>query len=143
MVAIGQKLPSVMTTDNYTPPSTLQELMQRYALGERHFPNVDLSEANLSRVTLDGASFGPHSWFSSADFTGASLRGTSFSKCNVKCATFTGADLTNATFEDAAIESIGLDGAASRNELCWCDVLRHYAGASRPVSLRSKGVSQF
>jgi len=100
-----------MTTDNYTPPSTLPELMQRYALGERHFPNVDLSEANLSRVTLDGASFGPHSWFSSADFTSASLRGTSFCNCNVKCAMFNGADLTNASFANAAIESISLDGA--------------------------------
>ena len=75
-------------------------MIRRYARGERSFPNIDLCEADLSGVTLDGADFAPFSWFFDANFSSASLRGTSFRSCNVKCATFRDADLTGANFED-------------------------------------------
>jgi uncharacterized protein YjbI with pentapeptide repeats len=100
-----------MNVPSYEAPSSLAELLRRYANGERKFPGVDLSGEDFSGVTLDGADFEPHSWFFDAKFDGASLRTTSFRECNVKCASFVGADLTGANFELAAIESIDLDGA--------------------------------
>ncbi len=99
------------TDQTYSAPTSRDELLQRYAKGERSFPNTDLCDADLAGVTLDGANFEPLSWFHSADFTGASLRGTGFGRCNLKCATFKGADLTDAVFDEAAIESIDLNDA--------------------------------
>lgn len=98
-------------TEGYVPPQTRDELERRYAAGERHFPNTELSDVNLSGIKLDGADFEKYSWFPDADFSGASLRGTSFRECNLKCVNFSNADLTNANFELAAIESINASGA--------------------------------
>lgn len=98
--------------EGYTPPKNRAELERRYAAGERCFPNTDLSDANLSGIKLDGADFEKHSWFPDADFTGASLRGTSFRECNLKCVNFSNCDLTGANLELAAIESIKANGAA-------------------------------
>lgn len=97
--------------EHYHPPKSRAELEERYALGERRFPDTELSDADLSGVVLDGADFEKHSWFADANFSGASLRGTSFRECNVKCANFSNADLTGAVFELAAIESIKATGA--------------------------------
>lgn len=97
--------------DNYKPPVSRDELMARYAIGERNFPETELSDADLSGIKLDGANFESFSWFDSANFSGASLRGTSFRECNLKCADFSNADLTGAIFELAAIESIKATGA--------------------------------
>jgi uncharacterized protein YjbI with pentapeptide repeats len=90
----------------YRPPESRAELEVRYLAGERHFPGTDLSGADLSGIMLDGAAFERYSWFFDADFTGASLRGTSFRECNIKCVDFSNADLTDAIFELAAIEAI-------------------------------------
>jgi hypothetical protein len=95
----------------YRPPESVEELVRRYAEGERNFPNTELSESNLSGLTLDGASFDRFSWFFDSNFEGASLVGVSFRLCNLKCASFRGANLTGASFELAAIESIVLEGA--------------------------------
>jgi uncharacterized protein YjbI with pentapeptide repeats len=97
--------------ENYRPPESRAELARRYAAGERRFPRTELMDADLSGITLDGADFQTLSWFSSTDFSGASLRGTSFRECNLKCANFSNADLTGAIFEDASIESIKATGA--------------------------------
>ena len=96
---------------NYQPPENREELLRRYARGERSFPDTELSDADLAGVTLDGASFERLSWFSSTNFDRASLRGTSFRECNVKCASFRHADLTGASFELAAVEATEWDGA--------------------------------
>ena len=96
---------------NYKPPESREELLRRYASGERSFPDTELSGADLAGVTLDGASFERWSWFSSTNFDGASLRGTSFRECNVKCASFRHADLTGASFQLAAVEATEFDGA--------------------------------
>ena len=101
----------------YTPPASREELLKRYAEGERDFPDIDLSEMNLSGVTLDGASFAPFSWFFDSTFDGASLIGTCFRECNVKCASFSDANLTRASFELAAIESIDLEGAITEGAI--------------------------
>lgn len=97
--------------EDYRPPESRVELEKRYAAGERCFPDTELSDADLSGIVLDGADFEKHSWFFGSNFSSASLRGTSFRECNVKCADFSNADLTDATFELAAIESIKTTGA--------------------------------
>lgn len=97
---------------DYRPPESREELLRRYASGERDFPNTDLCDADLAGVALDGANFERWSWFSDTNFEGASLRGTSFRECNVKCASFRHADLTGASFERAAVEAADFDGAA-------------------------------
>jgi uncharacterized protein YjbI with pentapeptide repeats len=97
---------------DYRAPASREELERRYALGERFFPNTELSGADLSEIKIDGADFEKHSWFSDANFSGASLRGTSFRECNLKCANFSNADLSGAIFELASIESIKAKGAS-------------------------------
>jgi uncharacterized protein YjbI with pentapeptide repeats len=96
---------------NYRPPESREELLRRYASGERSFPDTELSDADLVGVTLDGVSIERFSWFFSTNFEGASLRGTSFRECNVKCASFRNADLTGASFELAAVEAAEFNGA--------------------------------
>ena len=98
-------------TPAYKAPESREELLQRYANGERSFPDTELSDADLSGVKLDGASFEKWSWFSSTNFEGASLRETVFRECNVKCASFKNADLTGASFELAAVEAAEFEGA--------------------------------
>lgn len=95
----------------FNPPTSLAELLQRYADGERNFPGIEMSDIDFSGVTLNGANFGPFSWFHSSDFEGAHLRGVSFRDCNVKCANFCRADLIDASFEGAAIEATTWEGA--------------------------------
>ena len=109
---------------HYKPPTSREELVRRYASGERSFPETDLSDADLTRVTLDGASFESFSWFFDANFDGASLRGTCFRECNVKCASFRLADLTGASFELAAVEAADfseakLEGARFVGATCY------------------------
>jgi uncharacterized protein YjbI with pentapeptide repeats len=99
------------TLEGYTPPQNRAELERRYAAGERNFPNTELCDANLRGIRLDGADFAKHSWFADADFSGASLRGTSFRECNLKCVDFSNCDLTGAILELAAIEAIDTKGA--------------------------------
>ena len=96
---------------DYKPPESREELLRRYTSGERSFPNTDLSDVDFSGVTLDSASFEELSWFFSGIFDRASLRGTSFRGCNLKCASFRQADLTGASFEFAAIDAADFNGA--------------------------------
>ena len=88
----------------YAPPESVAELLDRYAAGERRFPDVDFNEVDLSEITLAGAIF-DGSWFFFCNFDDANLRGVSFRLCNVKCTNFRRADLTGASFQLAAVEA--------------------------------------
>ncbi len=92
---------------------SVEELLRRYAAGDRHFTDTDLPDgSDLRGVTLDGSHF--EGGFLTADFRGANLRGVRFD-CNVKCADFSEADLTGASFEGAAVEATMFDGAVLEN----------------------------
>lgn len=106
---------NLRSIESYKPPESRAELELRYAAGERHFPNTDLSGEYLVGIKLDGADFEKHSWFFDADFSGASLCGVSFRGCNLKCVNFSATDLTGAILELAAIESIKTNGAKLEN----------------------------
>ena len=81
---------------NYEPPGSVEELLLRYASGERYFAKADIPDgANLSGVNLEGANLERAMLFD-ADFSRANLRGTSFREANIKCANFRDADLENA-----------------------------------------------
>lgn len=91
---------------------TAQELLQRYAAGERDFSLsewIDPSGTPLRGACLDGADFSRS--FVTGDFRGASLRGARFVEANVKGCEFAEADLTGADFRGAALCRAGLDGA--------------------------------
>ncbi|MBM3979594.1 MAG: pentapeptide repeat-containing protein [Planctomycetes bacterium] len=94
----------------YSPPTSVQELLQRYAEGERRFPDTDLDDAQFAGVKLESVVF-DGSWFHSGNFQGTKLRGTSFERCHLKCANFRGADLRGASFRDSAVDAAEFDGA--------------------------------
>ena len=84
-------------------PSTAEQILERYAKGERNFERVDVPEgSSFQGADLSGASF-KTSWVSGIDFREAKLRGVCFDECNVKVSDFRGADLTDATFRNALL----------------------------------------
>lgn len=92
----------------YRPPTTREELLARYACGERYFAWMELPEnTDLSGVTLEGAIF-DNGMLSDITFHHANLRNTSFRSANVKCADFRYSTLVNANFAGASIEAIDL-----------------------------------
>jgi uncharacterized protein YjbI with pentapeptide repeats len=94
------------------PPSSFQELLDRYQHGERDFAGVELDadpDSDLSGVCLDGADFS-HA-FLIASFRGASLRGARFYQANLKTCDFREADLRDTDFRGAGLCSASFDGA--------------------------------
>jgi len=100
----------------YHPPTSGEELLARYAAGERYFVGTHLDHdavpdgvLDLAGAVLDDANFSK-CWFT-ARFVGASLRATTFSGANVKSCDFSQADLTDANFCEAAMEATAWVGA--------------------------------
>lgn len=92
------------------PPKTIDELLSRYAAGERNFVGAELDQpwADLSGVILDDADLS-RCWFD-ASFKSASLKRAKFCDANVKCCDFDDADLTDADFTGAALEATAWEG---------------------------------
>jgi uncharacterized protein YjbI with pentapeptide repeats len=96
---------------NYSPPTTVEELLRRYTLGERYFADTDLPDgASFSGQNLEGVNF-ERSFLHSADFSKANLQGVSFQNSNVKCSDFSYANLRNASFRGASVEATRFIGA--------------------------------
>jgi uncharacterized protein YjbI with pentapeptide repeats len=92
-----------------------EELIGRYAAGERNFVDIslrweDLSGANLTGVNLTGAIFVRVN-FSRANLSSANLTNTSLKSANLSGANLEGADLTNASIDFANLENANLKGA--------------------------------
>ncbi len=96
---------------NYEPPGSTEELLRRYAEGERYFATValDNSTYDFQNAVLEGVDFS-HS-FITADFRGANLKRSSFVSANVKTCDFRNADLEGANFSGAALEGTQFEGA--------------------------------
>lgn len=97
-------------------PRSHEDILSRYAAGERHFVGLELDLdmvpnglLDIAGAVLDGADFS-HCWFT-ATFVGASLKGAKFNHANVKCCDFSRADLTDADFRGAAMEAATWGGA--------------------------------
>ena len=103
-----------MTDRTYVPPQSSEEVIRRYARGERRFTDMDLSGSlemsNFKGAMLAGAVF-DGSELLDANFTGADLRNTSFRLCGVKLSNFQNADLRGACFEEASVEAANFEGA--------------------------------
>ena len=81
---------------------TVQELIRRYAAGERDFGAIDLAEANLSRVNLNNAHLS-RSTFSIANLSGANLNEADLSYAKLNVARLSGANLTKANLHGAIL----------------------------------------
>lgn len=68
------------------------ELIKRYAAGERDFPGIDLSFANLSQVNLSGA-----------NLSRANLQGANLQQADLSWVTLYGAHLESANLTDASL----------------------------------------
>lgn len=77
-----------------------EELLERYAAGERDFSGVDLSGVNLIEVGLEGI-----------NLEGAILRGTEFDRSDLRGAIFRNADLEGADFFLACLNGTDFRGA--------------------------------
>ena len=82
-----------------------EELLKRYAAGERDFSGVDLREIDLSRVNLPGINL------SQADLIGADLRGSDLSDANLTVANLAGARLRQTRFDRADLSGANLQCA--------------------------------
>ena len=99
-----------MTATN--PILTFDDVLRRYASGERDFTELDLDTPpcrELNGVCLDGADFSRS--FIVASFQNARLRGAKFVNANVKTCDFRNADLRDADFSGAALCGTEFSGA--------------------------------
>lgn len=96
---------------DYKAPESVEELLRRYATGERYFASADIPDgADLKGAVLEDAIL-EHVWLSDANCQGANLQRVSFRHSNVKCAIFRDANLQDASFEGAAVEATDFAGA--------------------------------
>lgn len=100
-----------MLSPAYKPPTTVEELLQRYNSGERFFVGVELdtSSYDLQDKRFEDADFSRS--FITADFRRANLKRASFADANIKTCDFREADLTGANFSGAALEDTRFKGA--------------------------------
>lgn len=94
----------------YTPPTSAEELLERYAKGERRFHHANLTRADLGGANLRDANV------SNADLVGANLRGADLSGAKLSGAYLVGArlegaDLSGANFHEAHLEGVKLSDA--------------------------------
>ena len=102
---------------------TSQELLERYANGERNFSSVDLSGANLIGVvlediifeetTLKGGKFS-RSILNRANFRNANLKGTEFDMTSLNKADFRGAYLEGSLIVETSLIRANFEGAIFR-----------------------------
>ena len=90
------------TAEN-SPPDSAEQLLARYASGERNFDRVQLHEAALSSATLVSASFRAAD-LSGADLRAAKLEGSDLSEANLQGAHLESAYVANATLRAAQLE---------------------------------------
>lgn len=93
---------------------TVEELLERYAAGERDFSGVDLSDVNLSgadllHINLSGANL------SRANLVGARLYGADIRQCNLSGADLRNADLRVSRLDEVNFQDTNLQGANWRN----------------------------
>ena len=96
--------------DNYQPPTSAKELIERYNNGERYFEDVQLEEAMLVRARLEGANL-LDAHLEMAVLREAHLEGTMLMGAHLEEATLGGVHLEGAYLEEAHLEEAYLSGA--------------------------------
>ncbi|MDY6938188.1 MAG: pentapeptide repeat-containing protein [Cyanobacteriota bacterium] len=81
---------------------SVQELIKKYAAGERDFEAIDLAEANLSRVNLGGSNLS-RATLSIANLSGANLNRANLSYAKLNVARLSGTNLIQANLNGAIL----------------------------------------
>ena len=85
----------------------VEELLEKYAAGERDFPGVDLSEANLRGVNLSGVNLSQAN-LSVTNLSGANLSRANLSGAKLNVARLSGVNLTLANLNNASLNVANL-----------------------------------
>jgi uncharacterized protein YjbI with pentapeptide repeats len=94
-----------------SPPESAEEILRRFARGERFFSLADLPDgSDFHGANLEGCVF-RRCWLFDADFRGASLRSANFHESNLKGSDFRDADLRGARFAGSSVEAARFEGA--------------------------------
>ncbi len=97
-----------MPTPDYKPPTSAEELLARYAKGEREFWSVRMTGADLHDARLVGADL------RGADLADANLRGAGLADTRFGEADLSGADASGANFIRSDLRSANLHAANLR-----------------------------
>lgn len=89
-----------------------EELLQRYAAGERDFSGIVIWDANLVKANLRGINL------SHADLSGACLIAADLSEANLDQIRLEGSDLTSAILRQSSLKGAGLEGCQLVNTNC-------------------------
>ena len=101
-----------MDAEEFLPRMEVEELLQRYAAGERDFSLLDLSGADLSKVDFAQRTFkGGIIYNHRIKFTYTNLSNANLSSANLFDAIMEFANLTNACLEGAKLDCALLEGA--------------------------------
>ena len=92
------------------PPQSPEELLERYAAGEREFARTSLSLAHLSGANLNGANLNGAN-LGGANLRGANLRGANLLGANLGVANLRGAKLAQANLGGSKLSGAKLSGA--------------------------------
>lgn len=102
----------------------VEELLKRYAAGERDFTGVNLCEVNLSRVNLSGCNLS-HANLSIANLSGANLSGANLTGTKLNVTRLSGANLSKAKLNSAILNVANLVRAnLSEAELIQASLIR-------------------
>ena len=86
-----------------------EELLRRYAAGERDFTGIQISRCDLRDVDLSGANFTKASFKGRVDLSGANLSGANFTKAYLGGVDFRGTNLSGANCRDAYLSGTELE----------------------------------
>ncbi|OCR01981.1 hypothetical protein BCD67_05735 [Oscillatoriales cyanobacterium USR001] len=101
-----------------------EELLKKYAAGERDFTAILLCEANLSRVNLSGANFS-EAILSLTNMSGSNLCDANLRKAKLNVARLSGANLTRANLSGAILNVANLIRADLNSaDLSECTLIR-------------------
>src|SRR6478672_11027547 len=89
------------------PSMTIEELLSRYAAGEREFVGIELIEANLNGVNLSGANLSRAN-LSVSNLSGANLSGTNLTEAKLNVAKLRSVNLSKAILNSANLNVANL-----------------------------------
>jgi len=103
---------------------TAQELLAKYAAGERNFVEADLSEADLSGAKLSKAILSG-AYLSGANLSGVDLSGADLSDADLGGANLSNANLSYVNLNGANLSDVNLSGANLTGTISFNIAFRH------------------
>ena len=100
-----------MQREGYKPPTSANELLERYAAGERKFPDTRLPPGSLQSAVLEGVDLSG-AVLASVNLSGAKLKGANLRDVNFLQVNLSGADLSNSQLFNAHLLGANLSLAS-------------------------------